>query len=56
MGGKHISGLTAPLCDQHKPKQHRDNKPPWCNTCGLTAEGKTPNFGGNHKEQSKETN
>lgn len=26
----------------HQPVQHRDGKPPWCNTCGLTAEGKEP--------------
>lgn len=22
---------------EHKPVQHRDGKPPWCNTCGMTA-------------------
>ena len=21
-------------CTHHEPVQHRDNKPPWCNTCG----------------------
>jgi len=26
----------------HKPVQHRDGKPPWCPTCGLTADGNEP--------------
>lgn len=26
----------------HQPIQHRDGKPPWCPTCGLTAEGTEP--------------
>lgn len=21
-------------CTHHEPAQHRDSKPPWCNTCG----------------------
>lgn len=21
-------------CTHHEPTQHRDNKPPWCSTCG----------------------
>lgn len=29
-------------CEIHKPVQHRDNKPPWCKQCGLTAGGETP--------------
>lgn len=27
---------------EHKPVQHRDGKPPWCNECGLTADGEEP--------------
>lgn len=30
------------VCSNHKPVQHRDGKPPWCNKCGLTAHGKVP--------------
>jgi hypothetical protein len=26
----------------HQPVQHRDGKPPWCNECGLTAQGEVP--------------
>lgn len=29
-------------CAKHKPRQHRDAKPPWCDACGLTAEFKKP--------------
>lgn len=41
------AGLLAPdtrpaPCHNHKPVQHRDNKPPWCKQCGLTAGGETP--------------
>lgn len=34
--GKTISdALTEPTpCHNHKPVQHRDFKPPWCETCG----------------------
>jgi|SRR5690625_768744 len=32
----------AGQCPDHKPVQHRDGKPPWCNRCGLTAAGTTP--------------
>lgn len=28
----------------HKPVQHRDGKERWCNTCGLTADGRTPEY------------
>jgi hypothetical protein len=27
---------------QHRPVQHRDGKPPWCSTCGLTSAGQEP--------------
>lgn len=27
---------------EHKPVQHRDGKPPWCNDCGLTEEQARP--------------
>ena len=29
-------------CPDHRPVQHRDGKPPWCKTCGLTAYGVEP--------------
>jgi hypothetical protein len=29
-------------CNDHKPRQHRDAKPPWCDRCGLTAGGELP--------------
>lgn len=29
-------------CDDHRPVQHRDARPPWCNQCGLTADGLKP--------------
>ncbi|OII10514.1 hypothetical protein BIU97_10325 [Curtobacterium sp. MCBA15_009] len=28
--------------DGHDVVQHRDGKPPWCNHCGLTSDGKQP--------------
>ncbi|MGO3887003.1 MAG: hypothetical protein ACTJHU_11970 [Mycetocola sp.] len=34
-------GTRVPGHD-HKPVQHRDGKPPWCNVCGLTAGGTIP--------------
>lgn len=30
----------------HKPKQHRDGKPPWCDACGLTETYEVPYFNG----------
>lgn len=30
------------VCSDHKPVQHRDGKPPWCNKCGLTAHYTAP--------------
>lgn len=29
-------------CNDHKPIQHRDSKPPWCNKCGLTVDYEIP--------------
>ena len=29
-------------CPGHRPVQHRDARPPWCNKCGLTAGGANP--------------
>lgn len=34
--------LAASACSEHRPVQHRDGKPPWCPSCGLTADGYTP--------------
>lgn len=31
-----------PPCRDHHPVQHRDAKPPWCETCLLTADWKNP--------------
>jgi hypothetical protein len=28
----------------HKPVQHRDGKPRWCDECGLTGDGLTPEY------------
>ncbi|SDQ05126.1 hypothetical protein SAMN04488565_0048 [Leucobacter chromiiresistens] len=36
-----IDELTdPPPCPEHRPVQHRDAKPPWCNTCKRTADGR----------------
>jgi hypothetical protein len=42
----------ATQCSNHKPVQHRDAKPPWCNNCGLTANYLKPasRFDTNHAE------
>lgn len=29
---------VTPVEHEHNPIQHRDGKPPWCNSCGLTAD------------------
>ncbi len=29
-------------CPNHKPVQHRDGRPPWCDKCGLTADYQDP--------------
>lgn len=34
----------------HKPVQHRDGKPPWCNECGLTRDLQIPIWMFNKKE------
>lgn len=35
--------LTRPVyCANHKPVQHRDGKPPWCDECHLTEDGREP--------------
>lgn len=31
-----------PPCSDHIPRQHRDAKPPWCPSCGLTANWSNP--------------
>lgn len=36
--------LSGAVCGNHQPKQHRDGKPPWCKTCGLTKTGYEPVF------------
>lgn len=33
---------VTPVCRQHHPRQHRDGKPPWCASCGLTKDYKIP--------------
>lgn len=32
----------AAPCPDHRPVQHRDARPPWCNSCGLTEGGEVP--------------
>lgn len=34
--------MTYLSCPDHKPVQHRDAKPPWCDECGLTADYQIP--------------
>lgn len=35
-----LPGVPAqPECDNHKPVQHRDGRPPWCNECGAFGGG-----------------
>lgn len=29
-------------CLEHKPRQHRDGKEPWCDSCRLTSDGREP--------------
>lgn len=29
-------------CEDHRPVQHRDARPPWCKSCGLTSDGQVP--------------
>ena len=36
------SSRATDCCPDHRPVQHRDGKPPWCKTCGLTARGTRP--------------
>lgn len=31
-----------PVCQDHRPVQHRDGKPAWCRNCGLTADFQEP--------------
>lgn len=31
-----VSGNEPPPCSDHKEVQHRDARPPWCNSCGWT--------------------
>lgn len=38
-----IGTVGSVQCDQHKPVQHRDGKPPWCRACGKTAANTVPN-------------
>lgn len=33
---------VATTCPDHKPVQHRDARPPWCRSCGKTADGSEP--------------
>lgn len=35
-----IQRSTREQSHEHKPVQHRDGKPPWCNACGHTADGR----------------
>lgn len=37
-----LAKKPVPLCLSHRPNQHRDAKPPWCNECGLTASYEEP--------------
>lgn len=36
----HLTQLLRKYCPgPHKPVQHRDHKPPWCNACRRTSDG-----------------
>lgn len=32
----------VPECAKHDPVQHRDGRERWCDSCGLTADGRDP--------------
>lgn len=36
------AGQSIVHCPDHRPTQHRDGKPPWCRSCGLTEHGGYP--------------
>lgn len=41
--GHPVGARTSDIdCSDHQPQQHRDGKPPWCNHCGLTSDGREP--------------
>jgi hypothetical protein len=42
MSGKRASVNPATLGHHHDVVQHRDGKEPWCPTCKLTSDGRTP--------------
>lgn len=42
MSGKHAAVNPATLGHHHEAVQFRDGKEPHCRTCGLTADGRTP--------------
>lgn len=41
-GGRLRVRYLAKNYHNHKPVQHRDGKPRWCNECGLTGDGQKP--------------
>jgi hypothetical protein len=41
--GKHAAVNPATLGHDHVAEQFRDGREPHCRTCGLTADGRTPN-------------
>lgn len=36
------SDNPASVCPNHRPRQHRDGKPPWCEICRATASAPAP--------------
>jgi hypothetical protein len=38
----HLFERPGVQCEDHKPVQHRDAKPPWCPKCRLTADFQNP--------------
>jgi hypothetical protein len=40
--GEYLAETKEAPTHDHNPRQHRDGKPPWCRTCGLTADYTVP--------------
>lgn len=47
-----ITSAALDPCPDHKPVQHRDGSPPWCNTCGRTLGGLKPTSRLDRKQKS----
>lgn len=53
LGIDHQPGTERAVpCPAHRPVQHRDARPPWCNACGLTEGGEVPTGPLDHRNRS----